>query len=84
VPVGRVGHVLHHQEGDLSGEDVAEQRRGHPHDFGYLVPPEIEARAPPEAHPAQERDQRGGLRHDAERGTEPEQLDLAGGQGGAG
>jgi hypothetical protein len=69
---GRVGDVRHHKERDLRGDDVAEQRRGHPHDLGHFVAAEVVARVPAEPHPAQERDQRHRLHHDAERGAEPE------------
>ena len=79
---GRVGHVLHDEEGGLGGQHVAEQRGGHPADLGDLGPPEVEPGPPPEADPAQERDQGRGLHDDAQRGTEAEQFDLATGDRG--
>ena len=52
---------------------------GHPAHLGHLAGPEPERGPPPEPGRPQRREQRDGLRHDAERGADPEQL-----HGGAG
>jgi len=65
------------RKANLSGQHVAEHPPGHPADLTNLDPPEVEARMPSEADPAQGGDEGRGLSDDAERGADPEQKNLS-------
>ncbi len=75
---GRVGQDLDHQVGHRLGDHVHRHPAGHPAHLGHFAGPEGQGGLPPEAGRAQRREQGHGLRYDAERGADAQQLDGAG------